>query len=116
MKQIIYCLPILLLTFSCSLEYQLIGNWEESSYKKEHLTIEENGKMSFDNIGGPIEFKYEIIEKNDNITTFNVIVFRDGKELKSAKHSAVFNSNDTVTINNLDFKEVKPNTYHRLKK
>ena len=116
MRKTLYTILFMLLTASCSTQYKLIGSWEEIGYKKEHLTFEENGNMSFDNIKGPIEFKYEIKEKSDNIIKFNIIVYREGIEYKTALHTATFNTSDTIIIKNIDFPEVKENTYHKMKK
>lgn len=71
--------------------------------------------MSFDDIKVPIELKYEIIERSKDTIKFNVVVYREGDKFKSAMHHATFNTSDTLTVKNIDFPEVRSNTYHRLK-
>lgn len=114
MRNIFYFLLVVLSTMSCSTSNKLIGTWEEINYKKEHLTFDKNGTMFFDDMKGPIELKYEIVERSKDTIKFNVTVYHEGEEIKSALHSATFNTSDTVTMKNVDSPKVRSNTYQRL--
>lgn len=102
---------------SCVTESQLVGKWEEVNYKRETLQFHEDGIMELKQKGekgnSPINFKYEIIDSQENYIMFNMFVYNDTTFIKQAKHKATFKDENTITVENLDFPDVKSNTYSR---
>lgn len=104
---------------SCKTESLIVGNWEEINYKSETLQFHENGIMEFKQKGekgnSPINFKYELVDSQENYIIFNMLVYNDTTFIKQAKHKATFNNKNTITVDNLDFPDVKSKTYVKQK-
>lgn len=102
---------------SCETETSLVGSWVEVNYKKETLQFYEDGSLEFkqkgEKVNSPINFKYEIIDSQENYVMFNMSVFNDTTFIKQAKHKATFKDENTITVENVDFPETKSNTYSR---
>ena len=102
---------------SCENESPLVGSWIEVNSKNETVQFHEDGKMEFKQKGetgqSPINFKYEIIDSKEGYILFNLFVYNDTTFIKKAKHKATFEDENTITIENLDFPDVKSDTYSR---
>lgn len=108
---------LLTLLISCETEASILGNWEEVNYKKETLQFHEDGRMEIKQKGEkgdtPINFKYEVLESKEGYVMLNVSVYNGQTFLKKAKHKITFKDENTITVENVDFPEVKSNTYSR---
>jgi hypothetical protein len=110
-------LLLLILLISCETEASILGNWEEVHYQKEILQFHEDGRMEIKQKGekgsSPINFKYEILESKEDYVMLNVSIYDGETFVKKAKHKITFKNENTITVENVDFPEVKSNTYSR---
>lgn len=109
-----------LITFlvSCETENLIIGNWEEVNYKRETIQFYDDGRMEIkqkgEKVDSPINFKYEILESKVNYMMLNISVYNAETFIKKAKHKITFKNENIITLENVDFPDVKSNTYTRL--
>lgn len=112
-EQLVVHSILLIITCSCKMNYSIIGTWEEAKYKRESLTFTKNNEMVINEDNGPLRFKYKVNCRDSSILLFEVQIYDDTNFVETINHKMVFHTRDSVTIRNMDDKNVNSNTYIR---